>query len=163
MDYEVKLESERILYIKPTVIYAKDCMKMVNDENVQKCISHNPMSATYESEVKWIESKIESNAELFFMIEKGTNEYIGSIEIKDIFNNIGELGISITPKKQDMHYGQEAIKRIIDYVFNDLKLDELELNVFDFNKRAIHTYEKCGFVMDGPGKEKGDHHMSIKK
>lgn len=36
----------------------------------------------------------------------------------DINNECGELGIAITAKKQDMHYGTEA----------------------------IHVYEKCGFV-----------------
>lgn len=47
------------------------------------------------------------------MIEKKTNEFIGNIEIMEINNNIGEIGIAITRKKQDKHLGQEAIKRLI--------------------------------------------------
>ena len=88
------------------------------------------------------------------MIEKETNEFIGNIEIMEINNNIGEIGIAITQKKQNNHFGQEAIKRLIKYAFNDLNLDGLELNVYNFNARGINCYEKVGFVIDGHGKTK---------
>ena len=97
------------------------------------------------------------------MIEKKTNEFIGNIEIIKINNNIGEIGIAITPKKQDNHFGQEAIKRLIEYAFNKLNLEGLELNVYDFNPRGIKCYEKVGFVIDGQGKTKEDIHMLLKR
>ena len=70
------------------------------------------------------------------MIEKGTNDFIGNIEIMNISNNIGELGIAITKLKQDNHYGQEAIKRMMDYSFNELGLDGLELRDLIIEIRA---------------------------
>lgn len=96
------------------------------------------------------------------MIEKETNDFIGNIEILEINNNIGEIGIAITPNKQNKHYGQESIKRLIDYSFKELKLDGLELNVYDFNQRGIKCYEKVGFVKEGIGKTEEDIHMIIK-
>lgn len=97
------------------------------------------------------------------MIEKETNEFIGNIEIMEIKNNIDEMGIAITPKKQDKHLGQEAIKRFIEYAFNALSLDGLELNVYNFNTRGIRCYEKVGFIKDGQGKTEEDIHMKISK
>ena len=97
------------------------------------------------------------------MIEKETNEFIGNIEIMHINNNIGEIGIAITPSKQNKHFGQEAIKRLIDYALKDLKLDGLELNVYSFNPRGIKCYENVGFIIDGQGKTEDDIHMSLKK
>lgn len=97
------------------------------------------------------------------MIEKETNDFIGNIEIMEINNNIGEIGIAITSKKQDNHFGQESIKRLIEYAFNELKLDGLELNVYNFNQKVIKCYEKTGFAIDGQGKTKEDIHMTIKK
>ncbi len=41
--------------------------------------------------------------------------------------------------------GTWAIKTSIDYVFETLKLNCVELDVFSFNKRAIHVYQKVGF------------------
>lgn len=89
--------------------------------------------------------------------------FIGNIEIIKINNNIGEIGIAITTKKQYNHFGQEAIKRFIDYAFNELNLDELELNVYDFNTRDIKCYEKVGFIVDFQRKTNKHIHMSLKR
>ena len=163
MDYEIIFESERIYFVKLTEKLVHEYLNMVNDIEVQKYISHNRKTYELDGELEWIKSKIEGNAIIFSMIEKETNEFIGNIEIMEIKNNIGEMGIAITPKKQDKHYGQEAIKRFIDYAFSDLSLDGLELNVYNFNPRGIRCYEKVGFIKDGPGKTAEDIHMKISK
>lgn len=163
MNYDIVFESERIYFVKLTEKLVQDYLDMVNDIEVQKYISYNRQTYELDEEIEWINSKLEENALIFSMIEKGTNEFIGNIEILKIKNNIGEIGIAITPKKQDRHYGQESIKRFIKYSFDDLKLDGLELNVYSFNPRGIKCYEKVGFVKEGIGKTEEDIHMIIKK
>ena len=39
----------------------------------------------------------------------------------------------------------------------------MTLNVFNFNPRAKHCYEKVGFVAVGPGNYDDDTHMIYKK
>lgn len=163
MKYEIVFESERINFIKLSQELVYDYLEMVNDIEVQKFISHKRRTYELDGELEWIKSKLEENAIIFSMIEKETNEFIGNIEIMEINNNIGEIGIAITKQKQDKHFGQEAIKRLIEYAFSELNLDGLELNVYDFNPRGIKCYEKVGFVIDGQGKTKEDIHMSIKR
>ena len=97
------------------------------------------------------------------MIEKNTGDFIGNIEIMKINNNIGELGIAITPKKQNKHYGTESIKTLLKYAFEELGLDGMDLNVYTTNSKAIHCYEKIGFITDGKGKTDEDIHMIIYK
>lgn len=162
MDYEIIFESERIYFVKLTEKLVNDYLDMVNDIEVQKYISHNRKKYELEGELEWIKSKLDENVIIFSMIEKTTNEFIGNIEIMKINNNIGEMGIAITPKKQDKNFGQEAIKSFIDYSFNTLNLDGLELNVYDFNPRGIRCYENVGFIKDGHGKTDEDIHMIIK-
>lgn len=163
MDYEILFESERIYFIKLTKKLVNEYLDMVNDIEVQKFISHKRKTYTLDGEIEWIMKKLDEKAIIFSMIEKRTNEFIGNIEIIEINNNIGEIGIAITPKKQDKHFGQEAMKRLIDYSFEQLNLDGLELNVYDFNLRGIKCYEKVGFIKDGVGKMEEDIHMIIKK
>ena len=163
MGYEIIFESERIYFVKLTEKLVNDYLEMVNDVEVQKYISHKRKIYTLEAEIKWVKEKIRENATIFSMIEKETNEFIGNIEIMEINKNVGEIGIAIIPKKQDKHFGQEAIKRLIKYSFEELNLDGLELNVYNFNLRGIKCYEKVGFVEDGLGKTEEDIHMSIKK
>lgn len=162
MEYEVVFETDRIKFIKVNENLVDDYLNMINDPDVQKFICKNRFTLTKDQEFEWIKKNLENNL-IFTMIEKETNEFIGNIEIMKIHDGIGELGISITKDKQNMHYGQEAINKIIDYAFNELNLDELELNVYATNPRGIACYEKVGFVRDGVGKRDDDIHMILPK
>lgn len=163
MNYDVIFASDRIHFVKLSEDLVNDYLNMVNDTEVQKYISRNRKTYELDGEMEWIKSKLKENSIIFSMIEKETNKFIGNIEIMRINNNIGEMGIAITPNQQNKHFGQEAIKRFIEYSFNDLGLDGLELNVFSFNSRGIRCYEKVGFIKDGHGKTDDEIHMKISK
>jgi len=56
------------------------------------------------------------------------------------------LGIIIGDKSYwGRGYGEEAVRLILDYGFNVLNLNSVELGVYAFNRRAIRCYEKVGF------------------
>ncbi len=46
-------------------------------------------------------------------------------------------------------YGTEAVRLVLHEAFGALGLHRVELHVFDFNRRAIRSYEKAGFVREG--------------
>jgi len=46
-------------------------------------------------------------------------------------------------------YGTEAIKIVLQFVFEELNLNRLQLEVFSHNLRGIRAYEKVGFVKEG--------------
>ena len=46
-------------------------------------------------------------------------------------------------------YGTEATELIVAFGFEQLNLHRIELEVYDFNPRAAHVYEKVGFVREG--------------
>lgn len=157
--YEKVFESKNIIFIKLSEDLIEEYLTMVNDYNVQKYIRHNIHKYSRDEELNWIKEKLQENAICFSMIEKSSGEYIGNIEIMHIKNNIGELGISITPNKQNMHYGSEAIKAMIEYGFDKLKLSSIDLYVYKDNTRAIHCYENIGFVKIVSDKCTDDFHM----
>lgn len=163
MNYEIVFESEHIYFIKVNESLINDYLNMINDIEVQKLISDNRKQYTYKDEEEWVKNKLQNNNIVFSMIEKETNEFIGNIELMDVNNNSGELGISITPLKQNKHYGTEAIKSLINYAFNELNLNKIELEVFKTNLRAIHCYENVGFVINGNGKTEKDYYMELRK
>lgn len=161
--YEIIFESENILYIKINESLINDYLIMVNNPEVQKGISRKEKIYTYEQELEWVKEKLNEDATIFSMIEKETNEYIGNVEIMKIIENVGEIEITITPLKQNKHYGQEAMKSIINYALNIMNLENVDLNVYKTNPRAINCYEKVGFIRDGVGKTEEDIHMIYKK
>ena len=162
-NYEIVFESANICYVKLNEKLINDYLIMLNDPNVANKISHKVRTYTYEQELNWLKRKLEENALCYSMIEKATGEYIGNIEIMEIKNNIGELGISITSSKQDRHFGTEAIKALLKYAYEELHLDGMDLNVYATNTKAIHCYEKVGFLSDGIGKTEEDIHMKISR
>lgn len=57
------------------------------------------------------------------------------------------------PKDRDRGYGSEATRLIVRFGFEALDLNRIELEVFAFNPRARHVYEKVGFVYEGTRRE----------
>lgn len=50
---------------------------------------------------------------------------------------------------RDRGLGTETTRLIMRYAFEDQGLNRVDLEVYDFNPRARHVYEKVGFVVEG--------------
>jgi len=143
---ETVFESKRINYVKVCESMVHDYLNMVNDDvHVGRFIGEPHEPFTVEQEREWIRAKIEANAPIFSMIEKSTGDFIGNVEMMDIKEDLGELGIAITAAKQEMGYGTEAINAFVQYIKETLSLKHIKLKVYPTNARAIHVYTKCGF------------------
>ncbi|HEY5903836.1 MAG TPA: GNAT family protein [Anaerolineales bacterium] len=46
-------------------------------------------------------------------------------------------------------YGTEAMQLILEYAFTQVNLRRVTLSVFEYNPRAVHSYEKAGFRHEG--------------
>lgn len=139
-------ESDRILFVHVTEDLLNDYLEMVNDiEHVARFIGKRTTPFTVEKEKAFIRSKIEEKAQIYSMIERSSGAFIGNIEFMDVKDGTAELGIAITAAKQNLGYGAEAIRRMLQYGFHTLGLDRVFLKVYPDNSRAIHVYEKCGF------------------
>ena len=61
-----------------------------------------------------------------------------------------ELGIFIGDKSRwDQGIGTRVMKLLLQYGFSTLNLNRIALEVYDSNSRAVRTYEKAGFVLEG--------------
>lgn len=49
--------------------------------------------------------------------------------------------------------GSAAVQLTVQFGFEQLSLERITLDVYDFNQRAIRTYLKTGFQIDGSGEE----------
>jgi RimJ/RimL family protein N-acetyltransferase len=46
-------------------------------------------------------------------------------------------------------YSTDMMRVILRYAFTELNLNRVTLNVFEYNPRAVRSYEKAGFVVEG--------------
>ena len=139
-------ESENIRFVRVSEELVPDYLAMVNDwERVGKLIGSRRDPISEEKERRWVQKKLAEGAALFSMLEKDTGAFIGNIELMDIADGAGELGIAVTAAMQDKGYGTEAVRAMVDYGMDTLGLHRVFLKVFPDNARAIRVYEKCGF------------------
>jgi RimJ/RimL family protein N-acetyltransferase len=85
---------------------------------------------------------------VFSIINAADNKAIGYTSIKGISETEAraEVGIAIMEREyRGQGYGTEALRHVVDYAFNELRLTLLGLTVFPSNQRAIRAYEKVGF------------------
>ena len=68
----------------------------------------------------------------------------------DSINRSATFGIMIGDENNcESGAGTYAIKYILKHAFLNLNLNRVELGVLANNSRAIHVYEKCGFIYEG--------------
>lgn len=142
--------------------YKKDDIKLayeyINDYEVKRLLVTNiPYPMIYEQEEKWYESLIKMDDEYNFAIECLDNgKYIGGCGIKSVdwLSRKLVVGIFIGDKKYwGKGYGTDAMKILVKFIFEQMNINKIKLNVFSFNKRAKKCYEKCGFKVEGILKE----------
>lgn len=77
---------------------------------------------------------------------------IGSVRLWRISerNRSAMLTIFIGPREHwGRGYGTDALRLALHQAFGAMNLRRVELHVFDFNQRAIASYEKVGFHREG--------------
>ncbi|MDI9519091.1 MAG: GNAT family N-acetyltransferase [Erysipelotrichaceae bacterium] len=111
-------------------------------------IDQNPI--TKESHIGYFKSRIETGKVKQFIIVCDDND-IGTIFLRDVDfeKKSAEYGIFIG-EKDYLGKGIAIIssKKILDYAFNDLKLEKVFLRVLERNANAIKSYKNIGFVLD---------------
>lgn len=127
----------------PNRTYLNEYLKNMNNPEINTYLQNEQEGLTLEHSISWI--KRHQQDYTFSMISNETGGFIGNCSIHDIENNIGEIGLFISPSFQNQGLGTEAIAELIRIGFNELNLEEIRLIVFSHNERAIHVYENLGF------------------
>ena len=136
------------IYLSPrTVDDAEQYTNWINDFETTDYLGRSNQIMTIEKEKEFLEKHIADEA-TFNIVTLNEDKLIGSISLENIdhTNRRATLGIFIGDREErEKGYGTEAIRLILDYGFNYLNLNNINLDVMEFNDRAIACYKKCGF------------------
>ncbi len=131
-------------------------MKWINDEEVTDLLGGEMLAYPVSSlaEEKFIEAAAgSSDRQKNFAIETLVERrYIGAISFNviDWRNRSAGLGVVIGDKSLwGKGYGTDAMRVMMRLAFDKMNLHRLWLHVHDYNRRAIASYEKCGFKREG--------------
>ena len=109
-----------------------------------------------EKKVKeWLEKDLEkpSSDALSFAIRTLKDDIlIGFIGLFNLLMHHGDSLVAIALGEREYGgkgFGTDAMRVILRYAFNELNLRKVGLIVFEYNPRAIRSYEKVGFMNEG--------------
>jgi len=90
---------------------------------------------------------------VYFLIYALNDERpIGHAALFDVRRAAGEAWLSIglgRPEYWDEGYGVDAIHIALHHAFSEMGLQRVRLGVFDYDARALRSYEAVGFAIEG--------------
>lgn len=128
-------------------------LKIMNEEEYKKnVVTRIPYPITY-NDVQEDFNKISGHKDYYDFAIESINEgkYIGECGIKSVDwkNRRTEIYIFLGKDYVGNGYGTDATKVLLDFIFNEMNLNKVKLTVLSINTRAIKSYKKCGFRIEG--------------
>lgn len=126
----------------------------MNDVEVYRNLMPSvPYPFTLEDQERWYSNQSAVKDTYNFAIETlDEGKYIGGCGVNSVDwkNSNVVIGIFIGDQGYWSHgYGSDALQLLIRFIFNEMNIHKIKLEVYSFNKRAIRCYEKCGFKQEG--------------
>jgi RimJ/RimL family protein N-acetyltransferase len=121
------------------------------DSEYSRLLSDNPAYQWAPKEVKeWMENQ--KGDQLYSIRTLAENRLIGTIGLSgfDWVARHAWVGIGLGEREfWGQGYGTDAMRVLLRYAFQELNLNRINLNVFEYNERALKSYLKCGFGLEG--------------
>jgi RimJ/RimL family protein N-acetyltransferase len=85
------------------------------------------------------------------VIERATGRHAGEVVLNELDTDNQSCGfrIALTQAYTGRGLGTEATELMLRHAFDTVGVHRVELEVYAFNPRARHVYEKAGFVYEG--------------
>jgi RimJ/RimL family protein N-acetyltransferase len=103
---------------------------------------------------EWVEKELEKATEMYWFAIRTLEDdrLLGDITLSVINWGSREAFVGIAIGERGFWgqgYGTDAMQLILRYGFVELNLQRVSLTVFEFNQRALRSYEKAGFQLEG--------------
>lgn len=109
-------------------------------------------SYTREEVIRFVQQCVDAKDCYDFILIDPDGHIVGESVINEIDDECKSANFRIAifhPQVRGQGIGTWMIYQTLSFAFDLLKLHRVSLDVFSFNQRAIHTYEKVGFKHEG--------------
>ncbi len=146
-----KLETERLILRATEETDLKTLWKILSIPEVNKYYLTCKLSDDWEKEKKWQYKKLEKANDLdvfqWSIILKEKNECIGQISIQENGEDLSirDIGWFINPIYQQKGFAFETASKVIEYMFEKVKINAIETSSAVCNPASFKLMEKLGF------------------
>jgi RimJ/RimL family protein N-acetyltransferase len=137
-------------------VLAEALSRWSRDTQYWRLLASDPSRAfSVKSTKEWLEKELNKDSLdllLYSIHTLNDDRLIGEIDLDGIQWNHGDAFVGIGLGERDYWgkgFGTDALRVLERYAFTELNLHRLSLTVFDYNPRAIRSYEKAGFIHEG--------------
>jgi RimJ/RimL family protein N-acetyltransferase len=148
-------ELVRFTFEEPDV-RAKAEVRWQRDTEFIRLIDSEPSQLTSEKKSKeWFDQQAEGGPKpervSFSVRTLDEDKYIGGLGLWiDLIHSEAWVGLGIGEREfWSKGYGTDMMKLCMQYVFTELGVERLSLGLHEYNLRALRSYEKCGFRLEG--------------
>lgn len=121
-------------------------LEWMHDDNVVKDLQTDFRSKTIEDCIQFISDSLTDKNNLHWAITDEKDNYMGTVSLKNIFNNTAEFAITVRQAAMGAGYAKWAMEEILKKGFEEIKLKKIYWYVSPKNVRAIRFYDKNGYV-----------------
>jgi [ribosomal protein S5]-alanine N-acetyltransferase len=162
-----ELQTERLLLRQMTLSDAPGVQQLRSQEEVMRYINR-PLTRTLEEAERWISviiDALEKNSGITWCIclKEAPLKHVGSIGLWRIEkeNHRAEIGYMLEPTLQGKGIMYEALQKVLEYGFKELKLHSVEAQIDPRNAASAALLKKAGFVQEAYFKENCYHNESF--
>lgn len=125
---------------------------LTDAETTRNLLLRGPLSLAMEE--RWFEDLLEHHGGdrwHFVICRLADGRAVGVIDLHEIDMTNGGAGIGIVigeSADRSVGYGGDALAALLDFAFDELRLERVWLDVFDSNAGARRLYERVGFVRE---------------
>jgi RimJ/RimL family protein N-acetyltransferase len=149
------LTGDRVMLRPVTAADADGLAVLVADPEVGRLTgSHPPAGPPSLADLRrWYASRADHDDRLdLAVVERATGRYAGEVVLSKLhpINRSCSFRIALAGAQViGQGLGSEATRLILGHAFDTVGVHRVELEVFAFNPRARHVYEKAGFTHEG--------------
>jgi RimJ/RimL family protein N-acetyltransferase len=123
-----------------------------NDPDIQYLLGGWHFPTSMKDQQSWYDSLSCSSNNQRFMVVNKDNISIGMANLININFKDGnaEHGLLLDTKYRGQGYGYDVVQAIMNYAFNELRLNRLETTIIATNKVSMSLFlNKCGWTKEG--------------
>lgn len=135
---------------------AKAELQWQRDSEFHRLADSDPLLLSSEKKIKeWFEKQAEDGFKperySFTVRTLAEDKYIGFLGVwVHLIHREAWVGLGIGERDfWSKGYGSDMMRLCQQYVFMELGMERLSLGLLEYNPRALRSYEKCGFQMEG--------------
>lgn len=144
------LTGKKICLIVLEKKHLESLRQLRNEESTNKYLTYI-LPINEVAQMDWFEKTSKDPTKLYMAIENKNGDFIGIVRADewDKINRSIRIGVDIVKKYRQKGYATETYFLLFKFLFENIGINRVWLEVAEYNTIALSLYKKLGFIKEG--------------